>query len=152
MKKNTCYTYFQICGKFDPDMVTSLLALEPFEWDNDFDDEIEPDISSWKFGLCCDYDVFVENQMEKTIEPLLGKIDLLNKIREENDVKFYLEIVPKIANKKESTPCLAPSFKVIEFCHKTRTEIDIDLYVLWFFFYIDKCLKMVYPRKGETYE
>ena len=26
-------------------------------------------------------------------------------------------------------PCLAPSLDVIDFCHATRTEIDIDLYI-----------------------
>ena len=29
-----------------------------------------------------------------------------------------------------TNPCLAPSLKVIDFCHATRTEIDIDLYVM----------------------
>lgn len=26
-------------------------------------------------------------------------------------------------------PCLAPPLDVIDFCHATRTEIDIDLYI-----------------------
>lgn len=29
-----------------------------------------------------------------------------------------------------TAPCLAPSMKVIDFCHSTKTEIDIDLYVM----------------------
>lgn len=66
--------------------------------------------------------------MRKTLEALREKIDLLNRIREENDVAFYLEVVPTIYP-VESTPCLAPTLDIIDFCHATQTEIDIDLYV-----------------------
>ena len=53
---------------------------------------------------------------------------MLNQIREENDVIFVLEIVPSIYV-GDMNPCLAPSLDVIDFCHATRTEIDIDMYV-----------------------
>ena len=87
------------------------------------------DFALWEFGRCEEYDVITENQMHQTIEPLLEKIDVLNKIREENDVSFYLEIVPTIYAGNPN-PCLAPSLKVMDFCHATRTEIDIDMYVI----------------------
>ena len=70
----------------------------------------------WEIGRCNDYDVEVANQMSKTIALLRDKVDLLNKIRQENDVSFYLEIVPTL--------------DVIDFCHSTRTELDIDLYII----------------------
>ena len=75
-----------------------------------------------------EYDVYVENQMRKTISGLLDKIDVLNQIRNEFDVSFYLEVVPEIYV-DDINPCLAPTLDVIDFCHATRTEIDIDLYV-----------------------
>lgn len=31
---------------------------------------------------------------------------------------------------EEITPCLAPSMQIIDFCHQTRTEIDIDMYLI----------------------
>lgn len=83
----------------------------------------------WEIGRCNDYDVEVTNQMSKTIALLRDKVDLLNKIRQENDVSFYLEIVPTLYA-EESTPCLAPTLDVIDFCHSTRTELDIDLYII----------------------
>ncbi|MFK8297211.1 hypothetical protein ACI76O_02330 [Capnocytophaga cynodegmi] len=45
------------------------------------------------------------------------------------DVDFYLTIVPTIYV-EEITPCLAPSMAIIDFCHQTRTEIDIDMYLI----------------------
>ena len=51
---------------------------------------------------------------------------MLNQIRQKYDVSFVLEIVPTIyAN--DINPCLAPSLDVIDFCHETRTQIDIDM-------------------------
>ncbi len=79
-------------------------------------------------GKCAEYDVYVENQMRKTISILLDKIATLNQIREENDVEFFLEIVPSICV-DDINPCLAPSLDVIDFCHATRTQIDIDMYL-----------------------
>ena len=53
----------------------------------------------------------------------------MNRVRNEFNVVFTLEIVPTIYA-GNINPCLAPSLKVIDFCHATRTEIDIDLYVM----------------------
>ena len=66
--------------------------------------------------------------MRKTISLLQDKISLLNQIRIENDVTLTLEIVPTIYA-GSTNPCLAPSLDVIDFCHATRTNIDIDMYV-----------------------
>ena len=129
--QNECYTYFKIVGKFDPDDVTQLLGIQPFESWKIGDlraNGSKFDFASWKTGLCKEYDVYVENQMRKTLEALREKIDLLNRIREENDVAFYLEVVPTVYP-VESTPCLAPTLDIIDFFHATRTQIDIDLYV-----------------------
>ena len=86
------------------------------------------DFARWEIGRCTEYDVEVENQMRKTISVLQDKISLLNQIREQNDVSFVLEIVPTVYV-DDTNPCLAPSLDVIDFCHATRTDIDIDLYV-----------------------
>lgn len=130
--RNRCYTYFRIVGDFCPDNISDILGLLPETVSKKGDacrNGAVCNFSEWTFGRCDDYDVEVDNQMRKTIAPLLDKIPLLNKIRAENDVSFYLEVVPTIYC-GELTPCLAPSLDVIDFCHATRTEIDIDLYVL----------------------
>ena len=66
--------------------------------------------------------------MRKTISVLLDKIAILNQIREENDVEFVLEIVPSIYV-EDINPCLASPLDVIDFCHATRTQTDIDMYL-----------------------
>lgn len=127
--KNSCYTYFRIVGDFDPHKVTQLLNLTPDEYWSAGDfrkNGTRYDFSSWKYGTCSEYDVDTSEQMRKTISGLLDKIDLLKKIRNENDVSFVLEVVPTVCV-GESMPCLAPSLDIIDFCHLTRTEIDIDI-------------------------
>lgn len=126
-----CYTYFMIKGDFNPDIISQMLDLSPEQtWkigDKRKNGTIY-DFSFWQFGTCDEYDVYVENQMLKTIEPLLSKINILKEIKQRYDVDFTLEIVPTIMG-CETTPCLAPSLTVMQFCCDTGTEIDIDLYV-----------------------
>ena len=129
--RNSCYTYFAIVGNFNPDDVTALLNLTPEKSWKIGDlrrNGTKYDFANWEIGRCTEYDVEVKNQMRKTISVLQDKIPLLNQIREKYDVSFYLEIVPSIYA-DDVSPCLAPSLDVIDFCHATRTEIDIDMYV-----------------------
>ena len=129
--KNRCYTYFRIVGDFDPDVISTRLGIIPNDSWKPGDlrkDRSLQTFSCWTCGRCDEYDVFVENQMRKTISGLLDKIDVLTQIRNEFDVSFYLEVVPEIYV-DDINPCLAPSLDVIDFCHATRTEIDIDLYI-----------------------
>lgn len=131
MSENTCYTYFRIAGDFDPDLVTERLDLQPdksWKIGDKRRNGTECDFASWEIGRCEEYDVLTENQIHKTIAPLIDKIDRLNEIRNEFNVDFTLQIVPTVYADNAS-PCLAPSLQVIDFCHATRTEIDIDLYV-----------------------
>ena len=129
--RNSCYTYFRIVGNFNPDEVSALLNLTPEKsWKiGDLQrNGTKYEFANWMIGKCAEYDVYVENQMRKTISILLDKIATLNQIREENDVEFFLEIVPSIYV-DDITPCLAPPLDVIDFCHATRTQIDIDMYL-----------------------
>ena len=130
--RNRCYTYFKIVGDFDPDAISELLGLQPEKSWKIGDmrrNGTKYDFALWTIGRCDEYDVIVAHQMERTIAVLADKISLLNKIREGNDVSFYLEIVPTI-DADDRNPCLAPSLRVMDFCHETRTEMDIDLYLM----------------------
>ena len=130
--RNSCYTYFKIVGEFDPDEISAVLGIEA---ENSWKigdvrmDGSHYDFALWEIGRSNDYNVEVANQMRKTISSLIDKIDLLNKIRQENAVSFFLEIVPMIYA-RDTTPCLAPTLDIIDFCHATRTEIDIDMYIM----------------------
>ena len=129
--RNSCYTYFTIVGDFDPDYISNLLNLKPENSQKIGDrrrNGTTCDFARWSIGRCDEYDAEVANQMRKTIAPLLDKIDALNKIQQENNVNFYLEVVPSVYV-GDINPCLAPTLDIIDFCHATGTEIDIDLYV-----------------------
>jgi len=130
-KADQCYTYFSIRGEFEPDVVTDLLCLKPFEICKI--GELSPigipyQTAFWDYGKCEEYEILTENQMLKTISDLIPKIDILKQIREKYDVEFYLVIVPELYSYNRH-PCLAPSLDVIDFCHETRTKIDLDLYI-----------------------
>jgi hypothetical protein len=132
MKKlNSCYTYFQISGTFDPREVAKLIGIKPDRMRTV--GELLPsgkrsNSSFLEYGRCDKYDPSIENQMRATVAPLIDKIDILSKIREEYGAKLLISIVPTVYV-GEASPILAPPLDVIDFCHATRTEIDIDLYV-----------------------
>lgn len=131
MPQNSCYTYFAIKGEFNPDDITRRLGLKPSKvWKkgDKRDNGTEYDFSYWEFGFCDEYQVVTEKQMHKTLGPLFSKSAILNEIRKEFDVIYVLEVVSAVYS-ENATPCLAPSMEVIDFCHETRAEIDIDLYV-----------------------
>ena len=131
MEENRCRTYFDIVGEFDPDEMTKRLGLKPFRSWKSTDirraDGKQYGFAKWAACLEEDYDPYVYKMMEKTIAPLQGKIEELNAIRKEHDVKFYLTVVPHVIA-GGINPCLAPSLEVMRFCVATETEIDLDLY------------------------
>lgn len=108
-----------------------MLGLKPDRW-RKVGDELPSGRRSrtayLEYGRCEKYDVEVENMMRATIAPLLDKAELLEEIREKYKVEFWLSVVPTV-HVGEPSPTLAPPLDVIDFCHATRTEIDIDLYV-----------------------
>ena len=132
--KNSCYTYFRIVGNFEPDEITEILGIEPYEIQR-IGDRVtakgpqKAKFAYWHFGLCDEYASEITKQMEKTIELLKSKSDIINKIRKKYDVGIFLEVVPTVYV-NEYEPNLAPSLEVIDFCYKTGVEIDIDLYVM----------------------
>ena len=132
LSKNRCYTYFRIIGDFDPDAIAARLGLKPDKSVRAGDlrgDGSVYDCSSLMFGRCNEYEVCTGNQMRKTISCLLDKTDELKRIKNELDLSYYLEIAPTIFV-DEPGPCLSPPLDIIDFCHETRTEIDIDYYLL----------------------
>ena len=129
--KNECYTYFRICGDFDPEEVTALLGIRPrTAWctrDRRRDGTCYP-FSNWETEHCSAYDVEIDRQMQQTLALLRGKEELLSRFRQTHEVMMTLEVVPTVYP-SESSPCLAPGLEVMHFCVATGTQLDIDLYV-----------------------
>lgn len=130
--KSTCFTYFYIVGKFKTKEIEKLLGIKPFKKCDIGDRKTKStchESASFSCCLCDEYDVMVHKQMEKTIQPLKSKIEVLNKIKKDYNASFYLEVVPEIYT-GGVTPCISPSIEVINFCYATRTELDIDYYIM----------------------
>ena len=128
---NSCYTSFSIKGMFNPDDITRILGLTPIkQW---YIGDLRRngtayEFAFWEYGRCNEYNVITEYQMMYTIRDLMPKIELLNKIKREFDVTLLLAVVPTVYV-GEATPSLSPNRKIMEFCYKTETDFDIDLYV-----------------------
>jgi len=71
--------------------------------------------------------LYVEEQIIETISYFKDKIDILFKIKSLYDVNFGILIVPTIID--GFTPAISINKEIIDFCYKTGTEIDIDMYV-----------------------
>lgn len=130
--ENLIIVYFCIHGDFKVEELAKYFDM-PIEVSWDKNDIREADnkpygFSMIKFKEIEGYDPIVSNMMEKCIEPFLDKIDLLNKLREQYNLEYYLSVVPFLVV-DNMNPALAPSLKVMEFCVKTKTQIDCDLYL-----------------------
>ena len=130
--KNTCRTYFAIKGDFVVKQIATLLKVSPSKsWNKTDIRKADNKPYGFSYMEICEnkvYDPYVDKMMEITIKPLIDKVDLLNKIREQYNVEFYLVVVPEVVV-DNIAPCLAPSIEVMEFCVKTKTKIDCDLYI-----------------------
>lgn len=132
---NEIITYFKVIGDFEPDKITERLNLTPSrKWCKGDKRKVGTyTFSLWEFGrIEKTNNVFVDEQIKQTINPLLDKINILNELKSELNVKFVLEVVPKFYTLKDK-PVLSPSKEVVDFCHAIDADLDIDYY-----FYCDK--------------
>ena len=128
---NKCYTYFRIAGQFDPDDITARLGLEPFKAHRIGDlrrDGTPFDWAGWCFGRCEEYDFDTNNQLRKTIAPLLDKTAELRAIKQQYDAILVIEVVATIYG-DEPTPALGADEDIIRFCYEAGATIDVDLYL-----------------------
>ena len=71
--ENSCYTCFKIVGNFNPDDISALLNLtseKSWKIGDLRRNGTKYDFVLWETGRCTEYDVYVENQMRKTISVL----------------------------------------------------------------------------------
>lgn len=129
--RNECYTYFSIYGNFNVKDLCNILGIvadESWQANERADDGTIHDESYLSCNKCENYNIFTSKQMEETISPFENKVDLLVELKNKYNLKYCLEVVPFL-HVGEISPALAPNSKIVEFCFKTGTEIDIDLYV-----------------------
>ena len=143
METTTCHSYFTICSAgilqngigfvaadnsfFDP----AMLGIQPFKMmvmgsarENGYG--VYP-FSAWDACKQTEPKMDTQEQCLRIVRELSPHIPTLNKIRELYNVTFSIMIVPHVYN--ENAPILGFNSEIIEFCHATKTEIGIDLYV-----------------------
>ena len=130
MDKTNSYSYFAIKGDFDPDIVTSMLNINPtksWKMGDLRKDGSEHTFSLWETGRCGILTIDVEDQCLHTIKELRNKVDILLDIKKKFDLDFVLEIVPHIY--EGNSPSIGFHKEIIEFCYLTDTYIDVDIYI-----------------------
>lgn len=131
MDRTNCKTYFLITGDFHPDEISAILKIDRtgghsigenkrygsgvFDW------------AGWEYGTDYVDTLYADEQADSVVNQLLHKVDELLLIRERYRCRFILMQVPKV--EEGLTPAMGFSKKVIDFCSRTKTEIQIDLYV-----------------------
>lgn len=131
MEKTKCKTYFEINGDFNVEEITKILGIG-CTYSHSIGQKKEYttgtyDWAAWRLGTEYEETLEADEQIEKVIEPLNSKIDELLDILNKYKCNFIIYQVPIINNGE--TPALIFNKKIIDFCYKTNTKIEIDLYI-----------------------
>ena len=147
MSKTVCHSEFsiqsagEICDRigfvaaensfFDPDEITKMLGIRPFET-RTMGTPRKNGHGTYPFSIwsACRQEEPVMDAQEQClsiVRELTPHIPTLNRIRELYNVSFTIQIAPHIYH--EEAPILWFDHEIIEFCHRTKTEISVDLYI-----------------------
>jgi len=133
MKKSNSYIYFAFKGdNFDPNKVTNQLEIEPSNsWriGESGKHTQQQKYSCWQLSSTSDELLDMDKLVNEVLSQLSGKIEQINKLKEQLRLETVLEIVMYIdTNKEQSTPFIGHNLETIEFLHKTGTTTDVDIY------------------------
>ena len=146
METTSCYSYFYIESEgeilpdvgfvaaensfFEPDEITALLGIQPFETRRMGDPRKNGDrtypFSSWS---ACRQDEPAMDAGEQCLaiaRQLRDKLPVLQEIARKTNVAFGILIVPDVWDGE--VPAMYFEREVIEFCHRANASIQIDLY------------------------
>lgn len=132
-KGNTC-VYFALTGdNFDTQIVTDRIGVIPTEtWNKGDKGEYKPilEYSCWKLSTVEGKEyLMVDSLVDEIVSKLFDKIEIINDLKKQYNLKSILEIVMYIdINEEQSTPTLGHDLKTIEFLFRTQTKTDIDIY------------------------
>ncbi len=121
-----CRTYFNISSDFEIDieMISLQLSIDRKEI------SLSQNPNSINIGNCLEYDVDINNMLRKTLVSLLGKEEILVKLKEQYNFTYYLERVVELDTScDEPTPILDLSSDIIAFLYKSETFDDLDYYL-----------------------
>ncbi|MBQ7307837.1 MAG: hypothetical protein IJW82_04830 [Clostridia bacterium] len=126
-KQNECYTSFSVSlPKTLMENFIQELGIENFEKK---ESRVLCDEVILKIGKNYNYDVDISSMIIKSLSVLFEKEEVLKTLKEKYNLHYYIEVVPSLYS-KNITPSFFFNKTIIDFCYKTETEIDVDLYLL----------------------
>ncbi|MFS4466179.1 DUF4279 domain-containing protein [Maribacter sp. 2210JD10-5] len=127
---NECnsYLYFSFDAEyFDTKKITEELNIEPTSVM--IKKEPVPKSTAWKYQIDAGNEIDLENYLEKLIDIIEPKIEIITRLKEKYDLTTRIQFVIDIdINLESSTPYFGLNKRTIEFLAKTGTEVDFDLY------------------------
>lgn len=125
-----CSTYFVIQGEMSKQEITEKLGVEPTgSWVKNskkaYGKRTLKD-TYWAYGTeKMEYErVFdMEEQCEYILLELKDKVEILKRIKRENNVAFSLVLIPEISNKKR--PIIGWPLEITKFCSEIGASIEI---------------------------
>ncbi|MBC3847904.1 DUF4279 domain-containing protein [Winogradskyella echinorum] len=127
---NECnnYLYFSFDAEyFDTKKITEELNIEPTSVM--MKKEPVPKSTAWKYQIDAGNEIDLENYLEKLIDIIEPKIEIINRLKEKYNLTTRIQFVIDIdINPESSTPYFGLNKRTIEFLAKTGTEVDFDLY------------------------
>ncbi|THH34332.1 DUF4279 domain-containing protein [Neolewinella litorea] len=122
------YLYFSFDSDFfDTEVITRELGIQPTSVM--VKEDPVPKSTSWKYKIEAGNEIDLETPLQKMIDIFKPKIEAINRLRNELNLKTRLQFVIDIdVNPDASTPYFGLNKRTIEFLCKTQTEVDFDLY------------------------
>lgn len=122
------YLYFSFDSDFfDTEVVTKELGIEPTSLMIKKDPV--PKSTAWKYKIEVGNEIDLETPLEKLIDILEPKIEVINRLKRDLNLETRLQFVIDLdINPDASTPYFGLNKRTIDFLSKTETEVDFDLY------------------------
>ena len=124
MNKNSCRTYFRICGNVNSGEILNELEL------TDVRVTEKDGTTKIAVGYNDSYAVDINDMLRVTLSELFGKEERLSELKSELGLDYYLVIVPElVAKSDEPHPILSLDSDIIEFLYLSKAEHDLDYYI-----------------------
>lgn len=124
MNKNSCRTYFQICGNADSGEILNELELTDVRV-TEKDGTTKIDV-----GYNDTYSTDINDMLRVTLSELFGKEERLRELKSTLSLDYYLVTVPELAkDSDEPHPILSLDSDIIEFLYRSKTVHDLDYYI-----------------------
>ena len=131
MDKTNVMVEFSVIGeKFNPNVITKVLQIEPTEYYFNGDKSkrnIERKETCWYISTGYVDTLYISDVLSTIIDKLKDKEKKLNDLKNQLNLTYKFFIVIKIENGQ--VPAIYLDSKVIDFANSIKAEFDFDMYI-----------------------